>query len=70
MFAELSTGVAPGFRVVDPDRQFERWLLVIVRMNIDIHDAAMTVGTGAADAAEDPFDDVDVMLSAIQIHAD
>ena len=42
---------------------------VVVRRNIDIH-SNVTFGTGVTDAAEDPFDDVDVMLSAIQIHAD
>ena len=42
---------------------------VVVRRNIDIH-SDLTFGTGVTDAAEDPFDDVDVMLSAIQIHVD
>jgi len=70
MFADLPAGVAIGFRVADPDRQFEPRMLVIVRMNIDIHNADVTVGTGIADAAEDTLDDVDVMFSAIQVHAD
>ena len=69
MFADLPAGVALGFRVVVPDRQFERRMRVVVRRNIDIH-SDVTFGTGVTDAAEDPFDDVNVMLSAIQIHAD
>lgn len=70
MFADLPTGVAIGFRVVDADRQFERRMLVIVLMDIDIHDADVTVGSGITDTAEDPLDDVDVMFSAIHVHAD
>ena len=64
MFADLPAGVALGFRVVEPDRQFEHPMRVDVRRNIDIH-SDLTFGTGVTDAAEDPFDDVDVMLSAI-----
>ena len=44
-------------------------MFVRVAVNINIHDARPTVGASIADAAQNALDDVDVMLSAIQVHA-
>jgi len=70
MFADLPMGGAIGCRVVEPDCQFEPRMLVVIPMNIYVHNADVIIGTGVADAAEDTLDDVDVMFSAIQVHAD
>lgn len=45
-------------------------MLVLVVVNIYVHDAGPAVGAGIADAAQNALDDVDVMLSAIQVHID
>lgn len=69
MFGDLSTASPIGFRVVETDRQFKGRVFVRVAMNIDIHHARPAIGAGIADAAQNALDDVDVMLSAIQVHA-
>ena len=56
--------------MVETDRQFEGRVFVRVAVNIYVHDACPAVGPGIADAAQNALDDVDVMLSAIQVHAD
>lgn len=43
-------------------------MFVRVAVNIYVHDARPAVGPGIADAAQNALDDVDVMLSAIQVH--
>ena len=57
-------------RIGEPDGQFQPRMVIIVRMNVHIHDASENIGTVVADAPEHALNDVDVMLSAIQVHAD